>query len=99
MFGTSGYFYFKRVFAGKLYGIANYITPQTRIGRNYQGIIFIQLNIFKIGSIIGGTEAPRSFGDDYQTLDLTQHFPRARDYKTLSEYLKALERFAQGELS
>lgn len=56
-----------------------------------------KLIVFRIGSIIGGPESSRSFADEQQKLDLTQPFPRARDFTTLSEYLQMLERFAQGE--
>lgn len=56
-----------------------------------------KLHIFRIGSIRGGPEASRSFGDEQQTLDLAQPLPRARDFTTLPEYLQVLERFAQGE--
>jgi thiamine-monophosphate kinase len=55
-----------------------------------------KLNIFRIGSITG-SQASRSLGDELHTVDLTQSLPQARDFRSLPEYLKVLECFAQGE--
>ncbi|MGW8161323.1 MAG: AIR synthase related protein [Desulfobulbales bacterium] len=55
-----------------------------------------KLTLCRIGTIIDGAEAPRIVSDGQQTMDFSLPVPQARDFKSLHQYLQALEHFARG---